>query len=314
MKIKNSYKRILLIEPQKGLKYHTSYPPLGLLKLATYHKKKGHKVKLVQGFSEVEFEPDIIYITSLFTYAYELVHAIIRCYSEKYKRAKIVVGGIYATLCPDHLRETFGNRIEIRKGIQGKFDNILPDYSLVPDWNASIVFATRGCIRKCPFCSVSLLEPKFQALKSIKHLVYPGHKKIIFWDNNILASPYLENIFDELEELNLEVDFNQGIDARLLTPYVAERLKRLKILYIRLAYDTIEMRNPLQKAINLLKEIGFKSRKILVYCLYNFPNPNDNPETFLVRISDLMEWGNVAYPMRYEPLEPRKKNTFVSPY
>jgi len=53
-------------------------------------------------------------------------------------------------------------------------------------------------------------------MKSIKHLIYPEYKKIIFWDNNILASPYWENIFQELEELKLEVDFNQGLDARLL--------------------------------------------------------------------------------------------------
>ena len=64
-------REILLIEPKKGRKYHTTYPPLGLLKLGAYRKKRGDKVKLISGFSNDGFEPDVIYITSLFTYAWE---------------------------------------------------------------------------------------------------------------------------------------------------------------------------------------------------------------------------------------------------
>jgi len=301
-------KNILLVEPQKGRHYYTSYPPLGLLKLSSYHKQRKDIVKFVQGFSNNGYDPNIIYITSLFTYAFEPVHEVIRYYSANYKKAKIIVGGIYATLCTDHLIETFGKRIEIRKGIQKELDNILPDYSLVPNWQTSILFSSRGCTRKCSFCTVNQLEPDFKALKSIKHLIYPGHTKVTFWDNNVLASPYWKDIFDELKELKLEVDFNQGIDARLLTKEVANRLKKLNIPRVRLAYDTIGVKESLRKAIKLLNESGFDGRRIIVYCLHNF---TDSPEDFLNRLKDLMEWGVVVYPMRYEPPEPRKKNTYV---
>ncbi len=155
--------RILLVEPQDSKKYHTTYPPLGLLKLSAYHKQKEDKIRFVQGFSEDGFEPNTIYITSLFTYAYEPVHDVIRYYSKKYKKAKIIVGGIYATLCSEHLEEIFGSRIEIHKGLMPEAEDILPDYSLVPEWKASILFSSRGCIRKCPFCSVPILEPEFRA-------------------------------------------------------------------------------------------------------------------------------------------------------
>lgn len=303
--------KVLLAEPQKSQKYHTPYPPLGLLKLAAYHKKKGDKILFVQGFSDDGFEPDTIYITSLFTYAYEPVHDVIRYYCQRYKKARIIVGGIYATLCSDHLEDTFGNRIDVHKGLVPEVDNILPDYSLVPEWKASILFASRGCIRKCPFCSVPVLEPEFKAKKSIRRLIYPGHKKVILWDNNILASPYWRDIFNEIEEMNLEVDFNQGLDARLITEGVALRLKRLKLPLLRLAYDSNQIRKPLHKAVELLKSVGIRGRKILVYCLHN--TTNDTPEDFLARIKDILEWGVVAYPMRYEPLEPRPKNTYVSP-
>jgi len=301
---------VLLVEPRRGRKYHTAYPSLGLLKLGAYSKKRGNKVRLASGFSDDGFEPDIIYITSLFTYAWEPVHRVIEYYSDKYKRARIIVGGIYATLCPDHLRERFKDRVEIYLGIMEEIDDILPDYSLVPDWKTSIVFASRGCPRKCPFCAVTELEPEFKPKRSIRHLIYSGHKKVTLWDNNILFSPYWKNIFTELEDMELEVDFNQGLDARLLTEEVALRLKKLKIPVIRLAYDTSSIRISLKKTVHLLKSIGFRGRRILVYCLYNF---DDSPENFLARIKDLLEWEVVAYPMRYEPLEPRRKNTYISP-
>lgn len=302
--------KILLVEPPKSKEYHTSYPPLGLLKLAAYHKKKKDKVRLIQGISNDGFEPKIIYITSLFTYAYEPVHDVIRYYSQQYKKARIVVGGIYATLCPEHLKAAFKDRIEIHHGLMDKIENILPDYSLIPSWDASILFSSRGCIRKCSFCSVPQIEPELIAKKSIRHLFYPGHKKVILWDNNILASPYWKNIIEELEELGPEVDFNQGLDARLLDEDVALWLKRLRIPIIRLAYDSNGIRKPLEKAINLLKEIGIRGRRILVYCLYNHL---DTPQDFHNRIKDIITWGVVAYPMRYEPLKPFAKNQYVSP-
>ncbi|MDI6891341.1 MAG: hypothetical protein QMC83_10475, partial [Thermodesulfovibrionales bacterium] len=114
-----------------------------------------------------------------------------------------------------------------------------------------------------------------------------------------------------IEEMNLEVDFNQGLDARLINEEVASRLTRLKLPLLRLAYDSNQIRTSLKKAINLLNLVGFRGRRILVYCLHN--TRYDTPENFHNRVKDILEWGVVAYPMRYEPLEPRPKNTYVSP-
>jgi len=302
--------KVLLAEPQKSRKYHTPYPPLGLLKLAAYHQQRGDCVRLVNGISDDGFEPDVIYVTSLFTYAWEPVHEVIRYYSTRYRRARVIVGGIYASLCSGHLKQTFGNRIEVYEGLVPEVEELLPDYSLVPGCKASIVFSSRGCIRKCPFCSVPELEPKFEAKKSIKHLIYPGHKKVTLWDNNILASPYWRDIFDELEESELEIDFNQGLDARLLTEETALRLKRLRIPIVRLAYDSKGIKKSLKQAIGLLKDIGIDGRRMVVYCLYNHL---DTPEDFLERIKDLIDWGVVSYPMRYQALEPGPKDGYISP-
>ena len=302
-------KKVLLVEPKKSKKYHTIYPPLGLLKIAAYHKMEHDEVRFVRGFSDDGFDPDIIYITSLFTYAFEPVHDVIRYYSEKYRSAEVIVGGIYATLCPEHLRDTFKDRIKIYEGLKEDVEDIMPDYSLVPSWDASILFASRGCVRKCLFCSVPKIEKKYIAKESIKHLINPDHKRIILWDNNFLASPYKNRIFDELEESKLIVDFNQGLDARYLDEKVAIRLKRLRIQVVRLAYDSDGIRDYLIEAINILKQLKIRGRNIIIYCLYNH---HDSPENFLNRVKNLMEWSVAVYPMRYEPLEPRPKNTYVS--
>jgi hypothetical protein len=185
---------------------------------------------------------------------------------------------------------------------------------MIPDWDTTLIFSSRGCIRKCPFCAVRQIEPAPGYRKSIRHLIYKRHKKIILWDNNILASPYWEDIFAELEETGLVVDFNQGLDARLLTEAVTLRLKRLRLPMVRLAYDSLSVRDQLQKAVNLLKEVGFRGGQILIYCLYNNPfDSNDTPETFLYRVKDILSWSAVCYPMRFEPLVPVQKGTFVSP-
>jgi hypothetical protein len=235
---------------------------------------------------------------------------VIRFYIAKYKRTPVIVGGVYASLCRDHINATFGDRISVWEGLIPEIEETMPAYWLVPEWKASILFSSRGCIRKCPFCSVTQLEPKFEAKKSIKHLVHSDHKKVVFWDNNFLASPHRENIFDELQELQLEVDFNQGLDARLLTEELAVQLCTLKLPVIRLAYDSDSIRESLKKTIKLLKRLGVDGRRIIIYCLYNY---DDTPERFLERIKDLINWGVVSYPMRYQSLNPEPKDSYICP-
>ncbi|MBA7479222.1 hypothetical protein ES707_14654 [subsurface metagenome] len=77
---------------------------------------------------------------------------------------------------------------------------------------------------------------------------------------------------------------------------------------MRLAYDSKGIKKPLRKAIKLLMDVGINGRRIVVYCLYGYL---DKPEDFLERVRDLITWGVVAYPMRYQPLEPCTKDSYV---
>lgn len=138
--------KILLVEPD----YYTRFPPLGLLKLATYFKNKGCKVKLVRGCKEPNFTPDEIYVTSLFSYAWKPVHKAVRYYKRKYPRSKVVLGGIYASLLPKHAARSGAD--VIHKDLFESAETCVPAWNLVPEWDGSIIFASRGCIRNCSYC------------------------------------------------------------------------------------------------------------------------------------------------------------------
>lgn len=298
--------QILLVEPA----YYTKYPPLALLKLSSYYKKDGNFVTFVQcrnGMTLPKQNPDEIFITSLFTYAWKKVHDAVAFYKSNYPGTPITVGGIYATLMPDHALSSGCDKVH--SGLLHEAEDMVPDYTLVPDWDSSIIFSSRGCVRKCPFCAVPKMEPKYTNLDSIKKYIWPGHKKIVLWDNNFLASKYWFEILTEIEETNLEVDFNQGLDARLLTEEKAEKLSKLKITFVRMAYD--DSRNcRVKDTIDLLSNYRFRRRDMFIYTLYNF---KDNPEEFLDRAKSILSWGATCYPMRYQPLDALKKDDYIDP-
>jgi hypothetical protein len=137
---------------------------------------------------------------------------------------------------------------------------------------------------------------------------------VIFWDNNILQSVYWKEVFDELIQLSnvnvMKIDFNQGLDARLITDEVAEKLSRMKLMCVRIAYDNEAMKESVKNAIEKLSARGIRRRSMLVYLLYNF---DDDPDCFLARMRDVLRWGGVVYPMRYEPLDALERWDYVSP-
>jgi hypothetical protein len=310
-------KRVLLVEPD----YYTQYPPLGLLKLSTLHKMRGDEVRFVRGLVLVtRFVPDEIEITSLFTWAWKPVWEAVDFYKKLFPRAKTSLGGVYASLIPKHAKQSGAD--EVVTGLVKEAEDLMPDYELVPEWHtkrqASLVFSSRGCIRKCGFCAVPKLEGKPFAVRpstAIRHLIHPTHRRVILWDNNILGEPNWREVFAELKELGAEVDFNQGLDARLTTSEVAERISELRMPTLRLAYDSLGMRRSIIKAIVTFRQHLSKTRyrHMCCYALYNY---KDTPQELFQRVRELLAWGVAAYPMRYQPLDGEfalTKDSYVAP-
>jgi len=296
---------ILLAEPA----YRSRYPPLGLLKIASYHRNEGDSVELIRGCKPPERKPDKIYITSLFTWTWKSVKETISYYKGLFPHAKIWLGGIYASLLPEHAKKLGAHHVHI--GLSSDVEDLMPAYDLVPKWDGSIIFASRGCNRRCPWCAAWRIEGKINSCKkSIKHLIYSKHTRVVLWDNNILQSPYWRQVFDELIDFGRKVDFNQGLDARLITDEVAEKLSKMKLQCARISYDYKGMREHVSQAIERINHYGIRRRSVIVYVMYNY---NDDPDDFFRRMKDVLNWGAVVYPMRYEPLDMWERWKHVDP-
>jgi len=167
--------------------------------------------------------------------------------------------------------------------------------------NPDACFTTRGCIRKCKFCAVPKAEGNFQELANI-------NLRPIICDNNFLASSrkHFDKIIDGLKSFE-GVDFNQGLDHRLLTSYHAHRLAELHTYVIRLAWDNSKD-NPFP-AIDLLRKAGFSKNRIRLYVLIGY---DDTPDDALFRLQTLKDSGYMPNPMRYQPINTPKKNSYIS--
>jgi hypothetical protein len=152
-----------------------------------------------------------------------------------------------------------------------------------PNEDTSYGFITRGCIRKCWFCKVPKYEGDLKAYNRIEDIV--KHKKVKFLDNNILAYPEHMKVFRWcLEHPEIKVEFNQGLDFRLVNDENLDALSRLNYMgeYI-FAFDEPKYQPLLEKKLRLIKKYIPKPWKLKFYIYYH-------PTMDLKQLFDRVEW------------------------
>jgi len=166
-------------------------------------------------------------------------------------------------------------------------------------------FTSRGCIRKCPFCMVWQSEGYIKAVGDIYDIWDGKAKAITLLDNNILAVPsHFEMICNQVSTEKLSVDFNQGLDIRLLTPSLCKTLKGVRIKGdIRFAFDEPSMEKMIREKVKLLNEHDVRSR----YFFYVLVGYDTTFEEDLHRCNVIKELGCRAYVMRYETTPKEKR-------
>ena len=213
-------------------------------------------------------------------------------------------------------------------------EQLIPDYNILeqieyeyPVRDAYFVYASRGCVRKCSFCGVPKLEGDFWDTDSITNIVkgienkYGAKKDLIFMDNNVVASPKFKEIMAEIRDLGFQkdaklnrnnrsmqrrVDFNQGVDARILckSKMYLQELSSICIKPLRIAFDHLGLRKPYEKAIRYAHEFGLD--ELSNYMLYNFhDSPSDLYERMLlnVKLNEDLGIRIYSFPMRYQPTD-----------
>jgi hypothetical protein len=320
--------KVLLVEPE----YKAKYPPLGLMKISSFHKARGDEVVFHKGTRAAVRDAgwDLIYIATMFTYQWRCVTETIRFYQRQKGAARIVVGGILASLLPHELEAETG--IKPHVGLWDDVDRLHPDYSLFDAsgqysiGHASIAYTTRGCIRRCPFCAVPRLEPNFVPYIPLAPQIDSSKKDLILLDNNVLASPEFSSIVDDIRKAGFErgarlngrlrhVDFNQGVDARLLNEDHMRLFSTIAIHPLRIAFDHVDLRDTYVRKIRLAHKYGI--RRLSNYVLYNF---DDTPEDFYQRLRINVELNEelglsiFSFPMRYVPLDARERGYVDNPH
>lgn len=196
-----------------------------------------------------------------------------------------------------------GPAVKLIPGIVPKWVTIGKGMPVLHRHNSLATRTSIGCIRACKFCAVPKLEGKLKELDS-------WQIKPVIIDNNLLACSinHFDWVIDGLKKLSW-CDFNQGLDARLLTKYHVDRFAELKNPMIRLAFDSTKYEKDLVRAIFLLRESGIPKKNIRVYVLIGF---QDTPVDALYRLQFVRNQGLVPNPMRYQPINSLKKNVHIS--
>ena len=277
-------KRILLVEPAFPIpcksRNHKNTSPVGLLKISSYLKSTGRQAMFVQmneeyDFTEIlDFDPDFVMVTSIFTYWADQVRDAVD-YFKKLLNVPIMVGGIFASLVPELCKEHTNCDI-VYTGVIKEAEDYAIDYGLLDEEiDFQILHTSRGCNRHCDFCGCYTIEPKWEYKKSIKDEIC--RRKLVFYDNNLIANPYIDNILDELIDLKksrtiLDCESQSGFDGRILEkkPYIASKLKKAGFKYPKIAWDTgVNTWEKCEKQIDILLDAGFTRKSISVFMLFN---------------------------------------------
>lgn len=202
---------------------HNGYPNVALMKLSAWHKAHGDHV---EWFNHMFGKYDKVYSSKVFTWTKP----------DPYLPEDAVIGG---------------TGYDIDTTLPCDIEYITPDYSLY-DCDKSYGFLTRGCIRKCQWCFVPKKEGRIKAHQDIEDFLQ--HKEVVLMDNNVLAHQHGIEQIEKMAKMGVKVDFNQGLDARLIDNAMAKLLATVSWKpSIRLACDSVDMIEPIHKAVELLR-------------------------------------------------------------
>lgn len=220
-----------------------NFPNLALMKLSAWHKKQGD---IVEWYQPLFSRPDKIYASKVFTFTPDYVD--------------------YSANDPEPYRG--GTGYGIMSVLDDEIENMTPDYSIYPNFENAIGFLTRGCIRKCKWCVVPKKEGDIRQVTSIEK-ISAGRRDIVLMDNNFLAADrdFVKEQLSIVAKNKYRIDFNQGLDARLIDEENADWLSKCKyIRYLRFSCDTMSMLPHIKNTVNLLRKSGY-SKDVFVYVL-----------------------------------------------
>ena len=263
-----------------------NFPNIPLMKISAYHKSKGDHVE----WYDPMFSPhmDKVYVSKVFSFSPDFEYII--------DADEVSYGGSGYCISLINGKEVFDKSKD--HDLPPEIEHIYPDYSLYGITDTAYGFLTRGCPRGCSFCHVEAKEGRRSYKVADLNEFWNGQKNIVLCDPNILACREWKDLLQQLIDSKAWVDFNQGLDIRLMTEEKAEMLKQVKMKQLHFAWDRYQDKDKILPKFKMFKDItGINERNLIVYVLCNF---DTTIEQDLERIYTLREMGYWAYVMLYD--------------
>ncbi len=253
--------------------------------------------------------PDLILITSIMTYWYQGVYEAVHAVRKIFPRVPVAIGGVYATLCPDHCVDTGAdfvvegelsslntvfNKTDIKVSVPESFSFFpIPDYSIYNEPEYVCLRISSGCPFKCTYCAQDFLcggkfiykKPEI-VFDEIKTFVNHGIKNIVFYDDALLYKPdiIIKPLLDMVikNELKINIHTPNGLHIKYLDQELAYIMYKAGFKQPRFSLETSDpylqkstgnktSNEMFESAIEMLRQAGYKNGEYIIYLLMGMP-------------------------------------------
>jgi len=258
-------------------------PNLALMKISQWHKLNGDDIEHYMPLAHSLY--DKVYASKIFNFS-----------DGSDIQQDMIVGG---------------TGIDLKIILPNEVDQMDPDYSLY-NYPHNIGFAQRGCRFKCSFCVVPQKEGKPKSVNTIEKLwTQRSSNFLVLLDNDFFGNPEWKDRIEEIKDLDLKVNFNQGLNIRIISERQAQALASVKFRnlnntgnQVTFAWDQIDDEKVIKRGFQRVVDAGIKPYQMQFYVLVGF---DTTPEEDMHRVMMLKGWGCDPFVMPYTKSDPYQR-------
>lgn len=218
----------------------------------------------------IKSKPEAVLVTSIMTYWYPGVRHVVNLVRKYCPNVPVILGGIYASLLPEHARKTIKPDYIVTGPGEIKVVNLLneifgdssnhkvpqsidnypyPAFDLIPENDYMVIMTARGCPYDCSFCAQKQIAMRFTqrdpdqvVLEFSEQYRRYRTRDFAFYDDALFINKnkHIKVILQKLAQsrLPLRLHSPNGLFARELDAELAELMYRTNFKTIRLSFET----------------------------------------------------------------------------